>query len=383
MESGDERRGYVVMLSLDGFRWDYSTMYHTPVLDSIAQNGTKAKTLIPSFPTKTFPNHYSIVTGLYPDHHGLINNNFFNTAIGREYKISDRTAVQDPRFYKGEPFWVTAERQGVKTASYFWVGSETSIKGVHPSIWKEYDGRISYEQRIDSVIAWLQLPLEQRPRLITLYFDQPDRVGHQYGPESIETKEVVERLDSLVGVFCQKKNQLSIADSIDFIIVSDHGMAPTYKEKAVALNRYIPSDRVNYYGSNPIFLLEPQEGFVDSVYTVLSQVEGLNVWQPDEIPDSLHFGTDPNISSLIVCAKPGWSIYRDSLQFSDGGTHGYSPYFSDMHAIFYAIGPSFKQNYMHPSFANIEIYNLICALLNLEPGPNDGELSHISAMINY
>jgi predicted AlkP superfamily pyrophosphatase or phosphodiesterase len=373
---------YVVMLSLDGFRWDYTQLYNTPVLDSIAKNGCKASSLIPCFPSKTFPNHYSIATGLYPDHHGLINNSFYNTWVNRAYKVSDRSSVEDPRFYGGEPIWVTAQKQGIKTASYYWVGSETKIKGIQPDIWKQFDSRVSFEARIDSVITWLELPIKQRPRLITFYFEQPDKVGHESGPESDQTKRVVERLDSLLGIFCSKKNKLSIADSIDFMIVSDHGMAAISKEKAIALNDYISADKIeSCYGNNPFFLIEPRKMYEDLVYSVLTNQEGLNVWRKNEIPDTLHYGKNEIIPSLVVCAKPGWGLYKDASDFCNGGTHGYVPNYSDMHAIFFAIGPSFKKDYTHKSFANIEIYNLVCRLLNLKPSPNDGDFSNISSLL--
>jgi predicted AlkP superfamily pyrophosphatase or phosphodiesterase len=373
---------YVVVLSLDGFRWDYTEMYHTPVLDSIAQNGSKAQALIPSFPTKTFPNHYTIATGLYPDHHGIVNNSFYNPIIDREYKISDRTAVEDSRFYQGEPFWVTARKNGIKTASYFWVGSETKIKGKQPDIWKKFDSSIAFEQRIDSVLNWLHLPAKERPHFITFYFEQPDKVGHGNGPESPLTRKVVEQIDSLVGRFCTKKNELEIADSIDFIIVSDHGMASVNKTKALALRNYISDDLIKRcYGNNPFFLLEPKEGFNDSVFETLSNLEGIHVWNKNEVPDSLNYGGNEIIPSLVICAKPGWSVYADSSQFVNGGAHGYSPYFTDMHGVFYGIGPSFKRDFTHKAFRNVEIYNLVCKLLDIKPAANDGDFSTISELL--
>lgn len=381
-QTNEDDQNYVVLLSLDGFRWDYPEIYNTPVLDSIARNGVKANALIPCFPSKTFPNHYSIATGMYPDHHGLINNSFFNPNVDRVYTIADRSAVEDPCFYKGEPLWVTANKQGVKTASYFWIGSETKIKGVQPDIWKKFDSSIPFEQRIDSVIGWLQLPQKHRPHLITFYFEQPDMVGHLSGPVSSQTRNVVERIDSLVGDFCTKMNNLEVADSIDFIIVSDHGMTPISKNRAVAIDEFIPGEMIDHcFGNNPFFLIEPKEMFQDSVYSLLSDLEGVNVWRKDEIPDSLHYGSNNIIPSLVVCAKPGWSIYNDSSQFINGGTHGYSPYFSDMQGIFYGIGPSFKKNYAHKAFVNVEVYNLICRLLNLEPAANDGNFSSISGLL--
>jgi len=173
-----QEKPYLVILSMDGFRWDYPEKVATPNLDSVAAVGVKAKSIIPSFPTKTFPNHYTMVTGLYPDHHGIVQNEFYDPESGRYYRIGDRKAVMDGTFYGGEPIWVTAEKQDVKSASYYWVGSEAEIGGVRPAYWKEYDGKVPFENRIDSVISWLRLPEEKRPHLILLYFDEPDGYGH-------------------------------------------------------------------------------------------------------------------------------------------------------------------------------------------------------------
>jgi alkaline phosphatase D len=201
-------RNYVVLISFDAFRWDYDKLYNTPNLNLLALDGVKAGRLIPSFPTKTFPNHYTIATGLYPDHHGLVDNSFPAADLGLFYRMGDRAAVENPAFYGGEPVWVTAEKQGVKAASYFWVGSEAPVGGMHPSYWKKYDGRVTYQARIDSVIKWLGYSPEKRPELVTLYFDEPDLISHDFGPESPQTGKVVSSLDSIIGVIRMKLSAL-------------------------------------------------------------------------------------------------------------------------------------------------------------------------------
>ena len=185
-------RNYVLLVSLDAFRWDYSKIYNTPNLNKLAKDGVKADRMYSSFPTVTFPNHYSIATGLYPDHHGLINNSFSAPDLGLFYRMGDRTAVENPDFYGGEPIWVTAEKQGVRSASFFWVGSEAK----HPVYWKKYDESVTYEARIDTVIKWLNYSPDKRPGLITLYFDEPDATSHSFGPVSAQTGKIVARLDS-------------------------------------------------------------------------------------------------------------------------------------------------------------------------------------------
>ena len=199
-QSKQEKR-YVVVLSLDAFRADYPEMYSTPTLDSLAKVGVKS-TFRPCFPSLTFPNHYSMATGLHPESHGLVHNTF-RTVDGDIYRIADRRKVEDPTFYGGEPIWVTAHRQGLKTASFYWVGSETAIQGVQPDFWKKFDSKVSYSARADSVISWLALPESERPQLVMWYIEEPDHTSHTFAPQSKETRQVVEHLDSVVGQFCK------------------------------------------------------------------------------------------------------------------------------------------------------------------------------------
>ena len=216
---------YVVMVSLDAFRWDYDSIYGTPVLDDIADKGVMAVRLIPSFPTKTFPNHYSIATGLYPDHHGLVNNSFYAPDLDLVYRIGDRAMVSNGAFYGGEPVWITARKAGLKTASFYWVGSEAPVMGMQPDFWKPFDEEVPFSDRVDTVLAWLSLPERKRPHLVTLYFEEPDAVSHVYGPLSPETGSVVRSLDSLMGVLREGISKLPHAKKINLIVLSDHGMA--------------------------------------------------------------------------------------------------------------------------------------------------------------
>ncbi len=258
---------YVVMLSVDGFRWDYADKVPTPNLDKVARMGVKAESLKASFPTKTFPNHYSMATGLYPDHHGIVMNSFYDPATGQHYSIFDREAVEDGYFYGGEPIWVTAENQGVIAGSYFWVGSEAEIKGVRPTYWKKYEHEFPYKQRIDSVISWLQKPAEVRPHLVLWYFDEPDHSGHKFGPDSKELEDKIIELDFLIGYFISEIQKLAYADKINVIVTSDHGMANISEERKVALEDHLTMDWVEeIQGYNPNYNIKVKEGYIDSIY---------------------------------------------------------------------------------------------------------------------
>ncbi len=372
-------KNYVLLVSLDGFRWDYCKIYNTPNLNRLAKEGVKAERLISSFPTVTFPNHYSIATGLYPDHHGLINNSFPAPDLGLFYRMGDRTAVENPAFYGGEPVWETAEKQGARSASFYWVGSEAR----HPSYWKKYDESVTYEARIDTVIKWLGYPPEKRPELVTLYFDEPDATGHKFGPVSRQTERIVERLDSLMGVLRSKLSGLPEAKKINLIIVSDHGMEAISAERYINLKSLVPDRMIaSISGGNPVYLINPSTEKKDSILYLLNKSKGLKAWSKSELPSRWHYGTNLRIPEIVVVADSSWSIgTRPDGSSLRGGAHGYDNANSDMYAIFYAAGPSFKKNYKFKELNNVDIYNLICKILNITPAKNDGDPAHIKGML--
>ncbi len=373
---------YVVMLSLDGFRWDYADMAPTPNLDKIAKIGIKAESLQPSFPSKTFPNHYTIATGLYPDHHGIVLNTFYDPETDRYYAIRDRKAVEDGTFYGGEPIWNTAEKQGVKAGTFFWVGSDADIQQMHPSYWKKYEHNFPFEQRIDSVISWLQLPEEKRPHLILWYMHEPDSKGHRYGPDSEEIKREVTYLDSLVGVFMAKVEKLPIADKINIIVTSDHGMGNISDERKVILSQSVDMDWVDIIqGYNPNYIIKAKDGYIDSLYLQLKQTPHITTWKTGELPERLHYGTNSRTLDLIVVADSSWSIIEKDKKRVGNGTHGYDNANKDMHAIFYAYGPAFKESYIAPTFINVDIYPLIAYIMGLKPAKNDGNLNEVIGML--
>jgi len=281
---------YLVVLSLDGFRWDYPDSFPTPHLDYIAHHGVKAKSLIPVFPTVTFSNHYSIATGLYPDHHGIVHNNFYAPEFNVTYRYQDTTLAADGKFYNGEPIWVTAEKQHLKTACYNWVGSEALIKGLRPGYWKKYSKQTQLSQQIDTVAFWLSLPESVRPHLMMLYTDQPDHLTHPSGPFGSGVRQMVVRLDSLIGVLLERLSQLKM-DNINFMIVSDHGMETVSDEKKIVLDKYLPTDWCEHVAGNHTFtMLDAKTNLTDSVFNHLARVPHLQVWKNKDLPKRFHYG---------------------------------------------------------------------------------------------
>jgi alkaline phosphatase D len=373
-----------VILSLDGFRWDYPDKTSTPTLNNIAKEGVKAISLIPSFPSKTFPNHYTIATGLVPDRHGLVNNSFYDRKANKAYSMGNSEARLDPAFYGGEPIWITAQHQGLRTASYYWVGSEVAIAGLHPDYWKNYDERTPFINRIDTIIKWLSLPETVRPELIMAYYHEPDGAGHEFGPDDARTLGMVHEVDSMTGILYDRIRNLPNGDNINFIVCSDHGMGAISSERNVVLRDLIPASwPVRIEGGTPNFNLYADVAWIDSAYLALKRATGIKVWKPGEVPAYLNYGTNPREGDIIVVADSAWavSLNRPKKEFK-GGTHGYDIHNTDIHAIFYATGPSFKKNYIQPSFQNIHIYPLLAYILEIIPAKSDGDLQQVINMLN-
>ena len=374
---------YVVLVSFDGCRWDYPDLYDLPNFNEMAEKGVKAERVISSFPTKTFPNHYSLATGLYPDHHGLINNTFYAPDLDLLYSIGNREMVENPDFYGGEPIWNTAEKQDMISASFFWVGSEAPVQGMQPTYWKKYDGSVPFTARVDTVLHWLQLPLEERPRLIMLYFQEPDGIGHEYGPVHEETGRVMEELDNILGYLKRGIDALEYGDKVNLLVTSDHGMGATSKERYVNIYDHMEAEWVEkVIGGNPVYLVDAVDEYVDETVSSLDAAEGISAWKKADIPVHLNYGSHSRMTDILLVADSSWSVgTKPEMSGYSGGAHGYDNSNTDMHNIFFAEGPDFRSGYEHPPFENVDIYPLIAHILGLEPAETDGQLEDVAGML--
>ena len=368
----------LLLISIDGFRADYLDRYEPPTLTTLAREGVRAEALIPVFPSLTFPNHYTIVTGLYPDHHGIVANTMFDSTLGW-FRLSDRDAVSDGRWWRdGEPIWVTAERQGLRTATYFWPGSEAEIRGVRPTYWVPYDGSIPGETRVRQVLEWLDLPDSLRPRFLTLYFSEVDHAGHEHGPDALEVAEAVQRVDGYLRLLVDGLRARGLLDRVNVLIVSDHGMTATSRERAIFLDDYIALDDVQVVNWSPVLMLTPRPGRFEIVLQALREAHPhLHVYRKAELPAHLHFGTHPRIPPIVGLADEGWTIttrtrFEQQPDRFPMGMHGYDPTLPSMHGILIAHGPAFAHGRVVPPVENIHLYTLMCRLLGITPAPNDG-----------
>lgn len=371
-----QEENYVVILSMDAFRHDLSDLYNTPTLDSIANVGVFSK-VMPCFPSNTFPNHYSMATGLHPDHHGIVNNSFYDKKLQRSYSISNDEARVNPDFYKGEPIWNTVERQGQIAHVYTWVGVEAPYEDVFPTKYLIYDSRRTRKELTDHVLkALCNNNVDAIPNLTMWYFDEPDAIEHTFSPTSEQTREVVEDIDETLAYFMREVRKSPVYDKINFIFTADHGMMELDPEKYYNIYDLIPGKARYYYNSNPL-TIEPADRDIQAVYEVLKahEEEGhYRVWLREDMPEEYHYGTyTDRIQPIVLLADPGWKVvyHKDDdwgRPREKASTHGFDPFHPDMHMAFYACGPAFKKGYVHDvTFQNLNDHLIIAHILGIEP----------------
>lgn len=381
-QQGDDP--YVILISFDGFRNDYLKLFNPPTFQSFAKNGAEADGLIPSFPSKTFPNHYTLVTGLYPGNHGLVDNSFYDPDRNEFYGMKMRDRVQDPYYYNGTPLWRLAKANNIRTASFFWVGSELQKEDLRPDYYYPYDESIADTLRVDQVIKWLNLPSEERPHFITLYFSSPDHESHLYGPESDEVRNAVMNADRLLARLMTGVNKTGLA--VNIVVVSDHGMLAMKEEPAtfVFLDEImnINNKNIKYsVGGTQVHLYVNSEQRKDSLYNALrGKSRKYSIRRHEEFPSSWHYNSVRS-GDLLITATPGYYIIeRNRARFeasrkrgSTFGAHGYDPYqVPQMQGIFMAQGPNIKSGTRIPAFENIHVFPLIANILKLPLPEIDG-----------
>lgn len=378
---------YVLLVSFDAFRNDYVEKFDLKNFKRFIKSGSQAEGLLPSFPSKTFPNHYTIVTGLYPGNHGLVDNTFYDPARKEMFTRRDKTIALDPYYYGGVPIWVLAQKNGMKVAPYYWVGSEVSFNGVRADYNEPYSDNTSSQYRIDKILGWLKLPAEERPHFLALYFSLVDNAGHNYGITSPELMHAVEEADKIVGKLVDGVAALHLP--INIIIVSDHGMTEltnkpdTYISLGGLLPRNSSIMNVVNSGTHAHIYIEDKNK-VDSVYRILKQHQAnFAAYKAAQFPARWHYA-NPRAGDILVTADPGKEIILDDADkksWSKWGEHGYDPdVVNEMKGIFYASGPNIKQGMKLPAFRNIDIYPFLAKILGLDTPPVDGSIKTLQGL---
>ena len=383
-----QEKPYVILISMDGFRWDYIYRGITPNLNKLADEGVHALSLRPSFPSKTFPNHYSIITGMYPENHGIIFNSFTNTFTGETYRIGDTISTRQSKWYKGEAFWETANRHNIKTASFFWVGSEQDVDYKRPTYFYHYNQNISFEERVNGVIKWLQLPENERPQFITLYFEEPDSKGHSFGPNSPETNKAIALVDSMLGLLIDKLKNIGMENKVNIIVVSDHGMTEISDKRIINIEEILKDYKCKFYGMGTSIMIDAEPDKLNEIYQALKKNEkNYRVYMKDEIPEYFHFSKNPFILPIIVIAETGWTLvtneyFKRTRSYSIRGDHGFDNHHLDMHGIFIAKGPAFRSGYKTGTLWNVDVYPLLCKIFNITPNNLiDGDINRIGFIL--
>jgi predicted AlkP superfamily pyrophosphatase or phosphodiesterase len=376
-----------LLISFDGFRYDYLNKVDTPNFDQIAGNGVQAEGLIPVFPSKTFPNHYSLATGLYPENTGFVGNTMYDPKWDEWYRIRDRKAVEDGKWYGGEPIWNTLEKQGLRTGTMFWVGSEADIQQMHPTYWKKFDGDMPGRARIDTVVKWMSYPDSQAVDFATLYFEHVDSKGHWYGTDSDSLKAAIRKSDRLIGYLKERLQKQDLWSSTNIVIVSDHGMTDLSADRTIRLDNIINMDDTKRVIWGPMTMIQPKDEKKEEVYQALKAAEThYKVYKKAELPERYHLKDHRRVEDIVMVADLGYTILTKDRekQFEESlpaATHGYDNNEKAMQAFFMAHGPDFEQGKKVGSFQNIHIYELINYLMDTDPAPNDGSLDSVRVLL--
>lgn len=382
-----------ILISLDGFRADFLNRNLTPALNAFIASGVSPRYMLPSFPSLTFPNHFTLVTGLYPESHGIVANQFWDVNFQEEFYYTDTEISMQSKWWNAEPIWVTAEREGIKTAIHMWPGSEAHIPDIEPTYLDKFNKSEGLERKVDRVLNWIDLEDDQRPQFIAAYVPNVDTDGHRYGPNSTEIRSTIANVDSMLTLLTEGLYERNLTELVNLIVVSDHGMATTSTSRLIQLDDLIDLSLIDHKDGWPLTglrLKNPDRDLkpmYDKLIAAAANSGSFEIYTRETMPDRYHFTNNDRIAPLWIVPKAGWAVVPKAefdiqeaeltgRQYQPMGLHGYDHEHPLMRAIFIARGPAFPHtpNSRVPVFQNIEVYNIICDSLGINPHPNNGTL---------
>ncbi len=380
----------LLLISIDGFRYDYFDLAEIPALRRLVDGGVKADGLHHVYPTKTFPTHYSMVTGCYAGTHGVVANSMWDPDRDARFSLGNREAVGDGFWYQAcEPIWVTAENQGLRAGTFFWPGSEARIRGVRPSFWKPYSNDVPHLERVETLLEWMDRPAEERPTFLTLYFSAVDSMGHRHGPRADPVRDALIDVDHHLGILFDGLEERGLFDRMHILITSDHGMSWVDFERYIMLDEFLDLSRVRVSDWGPAAQIWATDMEVDEIVAALDGAHPrLRVWAREDIPARYRFGSHRRVPDVVAEADPEWLISNRPFmagqrQFSLMGQHGWDPALREMHGAFVVHGPAFAAGSRIPTVRSVDLYALMTHLLNLDPAPEqEGSLEPFRPLLN-
>uniref|UniRef100_A0AAY5KYT2 AP3A hydrolase n=1 Tax=Esox lucius TaxID=8010 RepID=A0AAY5KYT2_ESOLU len=385
-----DERPKLLLVSFDGFRWDYVDRVPTPNFHALMNEGSKVEQVENTYITKTFPDHYTLVTGLHAETHGIVANEMFDPDLNASFSMEGPSAYE-PRWWAGaEPLWVTNQKQGGRSGGVMWPGSDVKIGGVYPSRYVPYNASVSFERRVETMVAWLaeeghgEGPGQGGVDFGVLYWEEPDESGHNLGPESPLMDVVIADIDDKLGFLRNELRKKGLYERVNLIVTSDHGMTQLSEDKVIELDQYLDRELYSWVDKSPVVGILPREGKLEEVYKALLDVNpNMVVYKTEQIPERLHYRHNRRIMPIILEAKEGWTICQNRTTAPHMlGNHGYDNSLPSMHPVFVARGPAFRRNYVKHSMVSVDLYPLMCHILSVQPRPNNGSLARVRDLLS-
>ncbi|XP_076016347.1 ectonucleotide pyrophosphatase/phosphodiesterase family member 5 [Genypterus blacodes] len=372
----------LLLVSFDGFRWDYVDRAPTPNFHAIMDEGVMVEKVENVYITKTFPNHYSLVTGLYAETHGIVANEMFDPVLNRSFSI-ETDSIYDPRWWEeAVPLWVTNQKAGGRSGAAMWPGSDVKIHGTYPTQYLPYNASVSFETRVERIIEWFSAPKEEAVDFGVLYWEDPDETGHIVGPESALMDAVIVGIDDKLGFLRNELKKAGLYEKVNLIVTSDHGMMQLSPEKIVELDAYVSRKLYTWVDKSPVVGILPKEGKLEEVYSKLVDANPhMTVYKKEDIPEHFHYKHNARIMPILVEAQEGWTIMQNRTKPFMLGNHGYNNSLNSMHPVFVARGPAFLQKYVKTSMRSVDLYPLMCHILSIRPLPNNGSLANVRDLL--
>ncbi|XP_037100831.1 ectonucleotide pyrophosphatase/phosphodiesterase family member 5 isoform X1 [Syngnathus acus] len=380
---GLTERPKLLLVSFDGFRWDYVNRVPTPNFHVLMQEGVTVEQVKNVYITKTLPNHYSLVTGLYAETHGIVANDMFDPVLNRSFSMETESLYESQWWEQAVPLWVTIQKSGGRSGAAMWPGSDVKIHGIFPTRYLPYNASVAFETRVEHLIKWFSAPDQEAVDFGILYWEEPDESGHDFGPESSQMDGVIADVDEKLGFLLNELKKAGLYKKVNLVVTSDHGMTQLFPNKIIELDEYVSRDLYTLVDKSPVVAILPKEGKLDEVYNKLSDANPyMAVYRKDAIPERLHYRHNVRIMPILLEAREGWTIVQNRSTPLMLGNHGYDNTLRSMQPIFFARGPAFRQNYVKPTMLSVDLYPLMCHILAIPPLPNNGSLSDVRDLLH-